>query len=206
LDVVFPWLYNLTKITHNNIYHLEGSVFNHTMLALKLAKDDLNAAWCVLFHDVGKYSSYVENGNFHKHYSEDIVNENFKEIEKTLSLSKEELEISRFFALYHHRFHNVFENSIKPSKIANILFKVKSKKKLNSLLIASLADMKGREGEKHKLLFSHEDILNIYEQLKKADYEVDHKSMGKEQIVSKISHKQSHIIREYLNSITHLRN
>lgn len=198
MDVIFPWLYNLTKVTHNNVYHFEGSVYNHTMLALKKAKDDLNASWCVLFHDTGKYNSYLMYGDFHKHYDEKIVSENFKEIVKTLSLRKEELEISKFFALHHHKIQSVFENSMKVSKIASFLFKIKSEKILKSLLIASMADMQGREGVKRELFFTCKDILYIYKKLKEADYKVDNKSMNKEQIISIITHKQAKIVNDYI--------
>lgn len=200
LDTVFPWLYNLTKIEHNNEYHKEGSVFNHVMLTLKLCQNDINASWSALFHDTGKYGSYMKQSNFHIHYSNDIVNESFKEILKTLSLSKEELELSKFFALHHHDFQAAFKNSMKVSKIAKLLFKVKSIDSLKSLLIASMADMLGRMGTKNELFFTQEDLLNIYKELKSTNYEVDHKSMTKDEILSKISHKQIQIIKNYIEN------
>ncbi|MFV0480793.1 MAG: hypothetical protein ACK5LP_02290 [Campylobacteraceae bacterium] len=205
LDVVFPWLFNLTKIEHNNVYHQEGSVFNHIMLGLDLCDGDEDAAWCVLFHDVGKYESYEKYGSFYRHYDDFIVKNSFKEIEKTLSLTKDEIKISKFFALNHHNFHKIFENLLKPSTIAKLLYKVKDEKTLKSLLIATYADMFGRIGQKHEVVLTKEQIIEIYRLLKIQNYEVNHETMNAEQIISIITHTQTNIIKDYLKNSLHVK-
>jgi tRNA nucleotidyltransferase (CCA-adding enzyme) len=200
LDIVFPWLHDLTKIEHNNVYHQEGAVFNHVMMALDLCKDE-NARWAVLFHDVGKYQSFLEDGNFHRHYDEKILKSVFKDIQNTLILRREELNISKFFALHHHGLQNVFKNSMKASKIAALLCKVRKKKKLESLLEAALADLEGRVGLKNDLFFTKEQVVQMWLLLKNTNYGVNHESMGVNQIRSAITHKQTNIIKEFIQSL-----
>ncbi|MDR1460474.1 MAG: polynucleotide adenylyltransferase [Campylobacteraceae bacterium] len=199
LDVVFPWIYELTKVEHNNDYHLEGTVFNHVMMAVDLCEDE-NAKWAVLFHDVGKYQAFLEDGNFYRHYDIKILQNVFKKIQKTLSLSYEEFEISKFFALNHHNLQNIFKNTMRVSKIAALLFKIKDKKRLESILEATLADLNGRVGKSDNLAFSKEQISYMWRLLKEADYEVDHKTMSVEQIKSTITHKQISILKEFIKS------
>ncbi|MDR1285209.1 MAG: hypothetical protein LBJ88_03295 [Campylobacteraceae bacterium] len=200
LDIVFPWAYELTKIEHNNDYHLEGTVFNHIMMAVDLCKDE-NAKWAVLFHDVGKHQALLEDGNFYRHYDAKILQKLFKDIQKTLSLSREELEISKFFALNHHNLQNIFKNTMRASKIAVLLFKIKDEKKFKSILEATLADLNGRVGKGNELVFSKEQISYMWRLLKSADYGVDNETMSVEQIKSTITHKQANIIKGYIKII-----
>jgi hypothetical protein len=187
----------LTKISHDNEYHKEGSVFVHTMMALDLCSDT-DAKWAVLFHDTGKYQSFLNDGNFHKHYDAKILQNLFKSIQKTLSLSREELEVSKFFALNHHKLQNVFKNNMRPSKIASLLFKIKDKNRLESILEASLADLKGRTGKGDELVFSKKQVIKMWELLKYADYGVNNETMNVEQIKSIIACKQVNILRGYM--------
>jgi tRNA nucleotidyltransferase (CCA-adding enzyme) len=200
LEVLFPFLYNLTKISHDNEYHKEDSVFVHTMMALDLCNDTA-AKWAVLFHDMGKYQSFLDNGNFHRHYDAKIVQGIFKDIQKSLSLSREELEISKFFALNHHRLQNVLKNSMRPSKIASLLFKIKDKDRMESILEASLADLNGRVGKGNNLVFSKEHVKKMWELLRYADYGVDNDTMNAEKIKSIVMHKQTNILKEFIKTV-----
>jgi tRNA nucleotidyltransferase (CCA-adding enzyme) len=197
LETVFPWIYELTKIEHDNEYHKEGSVFNHTMMAVDLCADE-NAKWAVLFHDVGKYRAFLEDGNFYRHYDAKILQSVFNDVQSSLSLSREELEVSKFFALNHHNLQNIFKNSMRASKIATLLSKIKSKKRLNSLLEATLADLDGRIGAKNELFFTKEQVAELWGQLKEADYGVDSETMSVEAIKSRIMHKQIQIVRNFI--------
>jgi tRNA nucleotidyltransferase (CCA-adding enzyme) len=201
LKILFPYLDDLTKISHENEYHKEGSVFVHTMMALDLCSDT-TAKWAVLFHDIGKYQSFAEDGNFHRHYDEKIVKSAFREIEKTLSLSREEFEIAKFFALKHHKLQNIFKNSMRISKTAALLFSIKDKKRLKIILEAVLADLKGRIGKSADFIFSKEQVIEMWQLLKCADYGVDNKTMNVMQIKSIIAHKQANILKEFIKNIT----
>jgi tRNA nucleotidyltransferase (CCA-adding enzyme) len=57
-----PELEQLKKVSHKSkLYHLEGNVFEHTMLCLKSIQNesDLNLLYAVLLHDTGKASTGV---------------------------------------------------------------------------------------------------------------------------------------------------
>ncbi|MDR0407549.1 MAG: polynucleotide adenylyltransferase [Campylobacteraceae bacterium] len=200
LDVIFPWAYELTKIEHSNDYHQEGSVFNHTMIAVDLCKDK-NAKWAVLFHDVGKYQTFLKYGNFHRHCDIKIVQNVFENIQSSLTLSREELEISKFFALNHHSLQNIFKNTMRVSKIAALLFKIKDKKRLDSILEATLADLEGRKGKNNDLVFNKEQVACMWQLLRNTNYEVDHKTMSVEEIKSIITHMQINILKEFIKNI-----
>ncbi|MDR1614056.1 MAG: polynucleotide adenylyltransferase [Campylobacteraceae bacterium] len=201
LEALFPFIYNLTKISHENEYHKEGSVFVHTMMALDLCSDT-TAKWAVLLHDAGKYQAFLEDGNFYRHYEGKILQHIFKDVQKSLSLSREELEISKFFASNHHNLQNIFKNSMRASKIAALLFKIKDEKRLRAILQAVLADLNGRRGKGDELVFTKEQIVYMWQFLKDADYGVDHESMSVEKIKSTITHKQTNILKDYIKSIS----
>jgi tRNA nucleotidyltransferase (CCA-adding enzyme) len=201
LDALFPFLYNLTKISHDNEYHMEGSVFAHTMMALDLC-ESAAAKWAVLFHDSGKYQSFSEDGNFHRHYDEKIIKSVFTGIQKSLSLSREEFEISKFFALNHHKLQILLKNNMRASKIAVLLFKIKDKNRLENILEASFADLRGRVGKSSEsgLFFNKEEIKKLWELLKYADYGVDNETMSVERIKSEIIQKQAQIVKNFIKS------
>lgn len=55
LQYILPELTELKKINHRSQeYHLEGDMFEHTLLSLRCAKKDLNLLYAVLCHDLGK--------------------------------------------------------------------------------------------------------------------------------------------------------
>jgi formylmethanofuran dehydrogenase subunit B len=118
-----------------------------------------------------------------------------------LSLECKEFEISKFFALNHHRLQNVFKNSMRLSKTASLLFKIKDKERLNSILEACLADLGGREGKSNDLVFSKEQVEKMWELLRYADYGVDNETMKVEQIKSIIRHKQIEILKNFISKM-----
>lgn len=56
LKFIIPEIEPLKTFTHRSkLYHLEGNMFDHTMLALSQTKSkDLNLVYALLFHDIGK--------------------------------------------------------------------------------------------------------------------------------------------------------
>lgn len=78
LHTIFPELYETQFIEQGEKYHPEGSVFNHTMLAidvLGLGERELDVMLALLFHDLGKASvkqEIKEDGHisFHGHQTE----------------------------------------------------------------------------------------------------------------------------------------
>ncbi len=58
LKFVLPQFLELKKVFHNSKkYHLEGSVYDHTLLVLENSKKDLDLLYAALFHDIGKIST-----------------------------------------------------------------------------------------------------------------------------------------------------
>jgi len=60
LKFISPELDGLDKISHKSrLFHLEGSIFDHTMLCLEVIKkeSDLDLIYATLFHDAGKIST-----------------------------------------------------------------------------------------------------------------------------------------------------
>lgn len=53
LAVIFPEL-DALRGCHQNKYHQEGDVFNHTLMVLENTPPDLNLRWAALLHDIGK--------------------------------------------------------------------------------------------------------------------------------------------------------
>lgn len=62
LKYVLPEIFILSSIPQNPLYHLEGDVFTHTLLALDYVPHDADLAlrFAVLFHDVGKAQTTKE--------------------------------------------------------------------------------------------------------------------------------------------------
>lgn len=61
LKFIMPEVIALKKIFHKSkLYHLEGNVFDHTMLVLKSVPDsEINLSYAALFHDTGKALTIV---------------------------------------------------------------------------------------------------------------------------------------------------
>lgn len=62
LKFIIPELEKLKKVTHKSKrYHLEGNIFDHTLLCLDFlnAENNLELLYAVLFHDIGKLTTGV---------------------------------------------------------------------------------------------------------------------------------------------------
>ncbi len=146
LDVVFPEIYEMIGCEHNNIYHMEGDVFNHTMLAMKQYQgSDYLVRLGILFHDAGKKISKDKYGDFHSHYSDEINDLVLEGINERYRFSKEELRIIRLCIKYHHFLHKYREMNVK-----NIIKKFferafpRNEKELLVLIEVEKADSCGR--------------------------------------------------------------
>eukprot|EP01022_Parablepharisma_sp_SALTPOND_P014001 TRINITY_DN18840_c0_g2_i1.p1 TRINITY_DN18840_c0_g2~~TRINITY_DN18840_c0_g2_i1.p1 ORF type:complete len:438 (+),score=32.30 TRINITY_DN18840_c0_g2_i1:301-1614(+) len=74
LDVVFPHIYELTRIKEGTPWHKEGSVFIHTMMVLrKLDSESLLLKLTALYHDIAKPYCYRTYGNAAGHEKIELV-------------------------------------------------------------------------------------------------------------------------------------
>lgn len=146
LDIVFPEVFDMIGCEHNNIYHMEGDVFNHTMLALE---ENSSSSWLVglgiLFHDAGKKVSFDRYGDFYSHYSDEIVNDVIEGLKERYRFSKEEIRVIKFSMKYHHFLHKIRGMNIK-----NIIRKMyekdfpRNEKEISILIDVERADSCGR--------------------------------------------------------------
>ncbi len=105
LDVVFPELFEMSLIEHNSIYHLEGTVFEHTMRALDECISPLSR-FGALFHDLGKIKCFKENGNFLGHDDDESLMDSFKELKENYRIPTDIIDFCLSVAVFHHKFHN----------------------------------------------------------------------------------------------------
>jgi tRNA nucleotidyltransferase/poly(A) polymerase len=108
LKFIMPEVVELKKVWHKSKrYHLEGNVFEHTLLTLKNSKPhDLIQAYAALYHDTGKPSTIVPKlkpeglvNSFpgHEHVSTDI----FKKFAKNIKLGRKETNIIMWITRMH---------------------------------------------------------------------------------------------------------
>ncbi|MBX4187681.1 MAG: CCA tRNA nucleotidyltransferase [Candidatus Doudnabacteria bacterium] len=99
LKFIMPEVYALKNVHHKSkVYHLEGSVFEHTMLALKNSPhDNLILAYAALYHDAGKATTAVPKtkpegvvNSFPNH--ENVSADLFKSLAKRLKFSRKEVD------------------------------------------------------------------------------------------------------------------
>ena len=64
---IIPEIKKMIGFEHKNPHH-HLDVFNHTLLALSLSKNDLDIRLCLLLHDIGKPYSYQETSDGFRHF------------------------------------------------------------------------------------------------------------------------------------------
>lgn len=197
LDVVFPEIYNMICVEHNNKYHQEGDVFNHTMMALDLCKNDIQK-FAILFHDVAKPISKNIDGNFHSHMESKYVVPLFETIKQKYNLSKKEYETALYISLEHHRIQKLFTNELKPSKILKILNDIKTQEKLENILNIVMADINGRIGIKKQIVLTKENIINLWIKLKNIKFDCSKLTVN--QIKSKSNDLKINLIKQFLEN------
>lgn len=122
LKFILPEVQDLRNLDHgSNRYHLEGDMFEHTLLALEeLRSKDLDLLYAVLLHDVGKPGAakkifrrgeWVISTHGHAKDSTEI----FQKISKNLKFpSKSSKKISWLIA--NHMLKKPFETEMRPVK------------------------------------------------------------------------------------------
>lgn len=148
LEFIFPDIGLMTKIEHNSKYHCEGSVYNHSILALREAckLTDLKEVRLAAFlHDIAKVDSFVKYGDFKSHYKKDLIYEAVNCFAKKIALPKLYKKMIIMGALYHHKIHDL--ETLKAKTILK-MFNEKSFaqniEELNGLITIAKSDDLGR--------------------------------------------------------------
>lgn len=160
LDIIFPSLYELTRLKEGSIYHKEDNVFIHTMMVLRNLKNSSKLLkTTALYHDIAKPYCYRKFGNSSGHDSIDIVKQ-FIDIQLPTKVQKRML----FLIQYHIKIAIILE--MKPQKIATFFesFK-KDKTLLEDLLYFYNADNEGRITNEEKEPLNKELILRIFDNI-----------------------------------------
>jgi tRNA nucleotidyltransferase (CCA-adding enzyme) len=194
LDVLFPELHEMVSCEHENEYHLEGSVFNHTMMALKLCNFD-ESRWAVLFHDVAKPFVKAKYGKMHGHDDEEVLEGFFNRVKERYSLSREEFETARFVAVNHHRFHYAATKEMRASKVLDLVMQVKTFERMERVVDAVYADMFGRVGVKEAVV-DRSFFLNLWRALK--EHRTDCTGLSVEQIRARVREERLRIVRKIM--------
>ncbi|WP_297812335.1 HD domain-containing protein [uncultured Helicobacter sp.] len=180
LDIIFPHIYALTTLKEGNLYHLESSVFAHTMEVLRIAeslletlktisaessleKQTLILKFAALYHDIAKPYCYRNFGNSSGHDKLEYLLPTLdisipKSIQKPmLQLIKNHIKIYQLDKMCPSKVVKFFESFKKDSLLFHLQF---------ALLIA---DKEGRipkdsiasESFKERLMHTF-NALNIY--------------------------------------------
>jgi tRNA nucleotidyltransferase/poly(A) polymerase len=122
LDLILPEVSRLKGLEQDPQYHPEGSVWQHTLEALRTSKViDPLVNLAILLHDVGKAMTRGEKSTGQPSYygHEDESTKVVNQIADRLKMSNEERETLLFAVGNHMRFHKIKE--MKPSKIAKLV-------------------------------------------------------------------------------------
>ena len=112
LDVILPELSTLQGVQQPVEYHPEGDVFVHTALMLeKMTDPDVELAWAVLLHDIGKPAAFsIGNDGTEHFYKHDKIGAEIAEnILRRLKFPKKQIENIVRCVGNHMRFAHVKE-------------------------------------------------------------------------------------------------
>ena len=138
LDLVFPHIYELTTCKEGSKYHMEPSVFVHTMMMLDILKDQpMRIKMAALYHDIAKPFTYMKYGCSRNHADLQLIEDRL-DIQIPTKMRKQVL----FMCENHVKVHQTHEMSDKT--LAKWLRQFKSLQQLRDLLILSHADDEGR--------------------------------------------------------------
>lgn len=195
LRVFFPQIWHMKYQNHNNPYHMEGSVFNHTMMVVDKAKT-VEGRWAALFHDVGKVPCKAMTGSFHGHSDIQWCDPELQIIEG-YGLTRKELQVVRYVMLEHHRWQHFIDGSMSDKKMLKILLGIKDWFFLQYVLDAVYADMLGRYGIKKPLVHTKDWVLFTWGLIR--NHKTDCQGLSVEQIKQKVYREKLNLLRELLN-------
>lgn len=194
LNKIYPQLYQMIWVEHNNPYHMEGSVFNHTMMVLDMAVTP-EARWAALFHDVGKVPCKALTGSFNGHSDIQWCDAELQII-AGYGLSRKELQVVRYVMLEHHRWQHFIDGSMSDKKMLKLLLSIRDAAFLRNILHAVYADMQGRYGVKKPIKYPLSVVMYLWSELK--DYKVDCTDLTVGQIKQKVHSEKLRLLRELL--------
>ena len=162
LSLLFPELENSKKIFQDPVFHPEGDVFTHTLMALDvlpIRERDIDIMFAILFHDIGKLETCNNNFKGHTKYSK----QKFIEISKRFSLNENTVKNIGNLIFYHETpLILMLNNKINKSTIKNLSTYVDIAK----LLRVYKADVLGRSREDNSWELKNIDkIQKIYKNL-----------------------------------------
>ena len=171
LETLFPILYRMTQLEHRSAWHIEGSVFEHTMLVIdeasKLPNKNLKIMYGALYHDIGKTQAYEEfehKNGFHGHEDIDITRPLCGELKKTYKLPNDISRVIQYCSTYHSFLFSLLDKEMKVStivkKLCNGTFP-KTEEDIDILFSVSISDNKGRITKNPYILPSNDYLQNL---------------------------------------------
>lgn len=194
LNWVYPEIYQMTEVEHDNQYHQEGSIFNHVMMVIDKC-NTVEARIAALFHDVGKIPCKVSLGTFKGHSGDEFVTPAFDIIKKKYGFSKFQFDIAYYVALNHHRWQEAAQGNLTTKKLLDLMLYIKDLKKLDFILEAVYADMQGRIGKKKVLKYTKADFKELY--FKIHNHKTNCKGLSTNQIINKVRHEKLCIVKYF---------
>ncbi|MEA3384500.1 MAG: polynucleotide adenylyltransferase [Campylobacterota bacterium] len=158
LDVVFPSIYKLTTLKEGSIYHMEATVFEHTMMVLKKLKNRSKLLkLTAIYHDIAKPHCYREYGNSAKHDNKLLVEE-LIDIQIPVKLKK------KMLIIIENHIKIYILNEMKDSKKATFFESFKKNRELfEDLITFADADNQGRICLENKENLPKEKLLLIFD-------------------------------------------
>lgn len=160
LDVVFPHIYELTRIKEGTPWHKEGSVFIHTMMVLReLDSESLLLKLTALYHDIAKPYCYRTYGNAAGHEKIELVEPKL-DMQIPARLKKKML----FLIKYHIKIAKLQEMRVQ--KVASFFEEFRRDEELlDDLIKFCYADDRGRITESEPLELEEEKLKSTLKQI-----------------------------------------
>jgi tRNA nucleotidyltransferase (CCA-adding enzyme) len=177
LEVLYPELHKMTFLEHGSKHHLEGSVFEHTMMVIDQCHGDLESKYMCLYHDIGKtvtvdiskkepLNSLIVRYIFHGHEDHNTVAPLVDDMKHRYKLSNNIYNNILWSASYHSF---VFRVLHREHRSGTIISKVTDKKfprgfdNIKRLFDIGYCDAMGRVTKSNKLGDKYDD--NVVEDL-----------------------------------------
>ena len=160
LDIIFPSIYQLTKLNEGNVYHKEDSVFIHTMMVLRKLKNSSKLLkLTALYHDIAKPYCYRKFGNSSGH-------DNIDKVAPLIDIQLPTKLQNRILFLIQNHIKIAIFLDMRAQKIATFFESFrKDRKLLEDLLEFYDADNEGRITNEKKEQLNKKMILNIFDEI-----------------------------------------